>query len=167
MPTKAASIPHVKTPKLLFSVRLQIPTPQRLTDRTHPARHPTMLHIPRQRLLQRTLRHARIIQITETAPHTRRPITPLARRPIVPCRALILARRKSQLGCPSGRQRTVRGTGCVRCRGPGGSGGVGAAGGGVQRCGFDGYGGCDCGGGTGLLGEAKGGGWIYGRVMYW
>lgn len=35
-----------------------------------------MRHLIRQRFLQRTLRHTRIIQIAETAPHTCRPFTP-------------------------------------------------------------------------------------------
>ena len=131
---------------------LQIPTPQRLTNRTHPTRHPAMLHIPRQRLLQRTLRHARIVQIAKATPHTRRPVTALARRPLIASRAFVLARRKPQFGGPSRRQRTVRWAGRVRRRRPGESGGVGATGGRVQGCGFDGYGGCD-GSEAGLLGQ--------------
>ena len=35
-----------------------------------------MRHLIRQRLLQRTLRHARIVQIAKTTPHTRRPLAP-------------------------------------------------------------------------------------------
>ena len=153
--TNAASIPHAQnslTPALRDST-LQIPTPQRLANRTHPTRHPAMLHISRQRLFQRTLRHARVIQITEATAHTRRAVTTLARRPIVPSRAFMLTRRKSQFSRPSRRKRTVRWAGLVRCRRTGKSGGVGAAGGGVEGCGFHGYSGCG-GGEARLLGEA-------------
>ena len=35
-----------------------------------------MIHLIRQRLLQRTLRHTRIVQVTKTAPHARRALAP-------------------------------------------------------------------------------------------
>ena len=38
-----------------------------------------MGHLIRQRLLQRTLRHARVVQIAETAPHARRALAPFPR----------------------------------------------------------------------------------------
>ena len=52
--------------------------PKSLTNSTHPTRHPP-INITRQRLLHRTLRHARIIQIAKTATHARRPVTSLFR----------------------------------------------------------------------------------------
>lgn len=51
--------------------------PRHATQRTHPP----MLHIAQQRLLQRRLTNPRIINITKTAPHTRRPLAPLFPRP--------------------------------------------------------------------------------------
>ena len=66
--------------KPIHPIYLQIPRPQRLTNRAHPTRHaPTMSHLIRQRLLQRTLRHARVVQIAKTAPHARRALTPFPR----------------------------------------------------------------------------------------
>lgn len=38
-----------------------------------------MIHLIRQRLLQRTLRHARVVQIAKTAPHARRALAPFPR----------------------------------------------------------------------------------------
>ena len=45
-----------------------------------------MRHLIRQGLLQRTLRHARIIQVAETAPHARCPFAPFPRHPPLPGR---------------------------------------------------------------------------------
>lgn len=69
-----------KTPTTHPPTPSKIPRPQRLTDRTHPARHPppSLLRLLRQqRLLQRALRHARVVQIAETAAHARRALAAL------------------------------------------------------------------------------------------
>ena len=60
-----------------------------------------MRHLIRQRLLQRTLRHARIIQVAKTAAHTRRPFAPFPCYPALPGRkrreGILLLLRRSVL----------------------------------------------------------------------
>lgn len=67
-----------------LKIYLQIPRLQSLTNRTHPTPNPPLRHLIRQRLLQRTLRDARIVQVTEAAAHARRPVAAFF------CRAALL-----------------------------------------------------------------------------
>ena len=61
-----------------------------------------MRHLIRQRLFQRTLRHARIIQVAKTASHTRRPFAPFPCYPPLPGRkrreGILLRRSVLRLG---------------------------------------------------------------------
>ena len=60
--------------ELVLSLRTENVGPESLTDSTHSTRH-AAIDITRQSLLHRTLRHARIVQVAETAAHARRPVT--------------------------------------------------------------------------------------------
>ena len=66
--------------KTIYPIYLQIPRSQRLTNRAHPTHHtPTMIHLIGQGLLQRTLRHTRVVQIAKTAPHALRTLAAFPR----------------------------------------------------------------------------------------
>ena len=57
--------------------RQSIPQPTNLTPHPRSQRHThtLMLHITQNRIIKRTLRHARIVKIAETAAHARRAFT--------------------------------------------------------------------------------------------